>query len=129
MCSPSLLTHQQMPTSRHWTGSQSPFAQLHLEVKTIFLNFNFANFKFFLRSFSQLDILGQTNLRGRHSRVQRVEIVHVSGAFGVAEGFTAVALLVETVAQDGRLAGVDQLLLETNVTGFRAADGKFAQRR
>ena len=78
--------------------------------------------------FAQFFAAGQARADGL-AVAFRVEIVHISGASGVAEGFAAVALLVETVAQDGRLARADQFLLETNVPGFRAADGKFAQRR
>ncbi len=58
-----------------------------------------------------------------------IKVVHVAGTARVAEGLAAVALLVETVAQDGRLARAQQLLLETNVPGLGAADGKFAQGR
>ena len=93
----------------------------------------FRNENDFLRFIGQFQILlaqffaaGQARADGPAVAL-RVGIVHVSGASAV--GFAAITLLVETVAQDGRIAGAGQLLLETNVPGLRTADGKFAQRR
>lgn len=57
----------------------------------------------------------------------RVKVVHVAGASRVAERLAPVALLVETVAQDGRLARAGHPLLETDVARFRTADGKLAK--
>lgn len=78
--------------------------------------------------FSQLFAGGQAGTDGL-ALALRVEIVHVSSASGVAEGLAAVALLVESVAQNGGFARAQGFLLETNVARLGTADGKFAQRR